>query len=178
VVFLRVSSAAPTSRKQDQTTRSVGKRSRSPATGISLFTLPPPPLSLSLSLFLSEIIRVAKLLVGRARPSLIYITHPRNADNREIDITPPAPRCSAMSSLPLICIQAYADKQRRGAAAHSNALTPFPPPPGGRSGTFQPKGRVPASPDSRFCICIYRCPLFAPLSRLWSSSFPPLPPLR
>lgn len=71
----------------------------------------------------------------------IYITHSRNVDNREIDITAvPRARCSAMSPLPRICIQAYADKQHRRARA---ALECIKPPEGLN------RRDTPTSPDSR-----------------------------
>lgn len=87
-----------------------------------------PFFCLSLSVCLSEIILAPVKLIRRRSEPLICITYRRNADNREIDITGSPPRCRAMSPLPRICIQAYADKQHDDAAAaataaHSNALT-------------------------------------------------------
>lgn len=59
----------------------------------------------------------------------------------------PRARCSAMSPLPRICIQAYADKQHRRARAALEYINP----PGS-----QPKGHTDVSRLS-LRICIYRC---------------------
>lgn len=80
--------------------------------------------------------------------SFIYITHRRNVDNREIDITgDPRARCSAMSPLPRICIQAYADKQHRRVRAALECIN---------SRGSEPKGHAGVS-RFQLRICIYRC---------------------
>lgn len=66
----------------------------------------------------------------------------------------PRARCSAMSSLPRICIQAYADKQHRRARVALECINP----PGGPN-----RRDTPMSPDSRSIFAFTDVPVVCPL---------------